>query len=143
MNNEQRGMIEGSSSIWVYVHGRMMEGKRTEKVADLIRKEVSEMLLRVVKDPRIGLVTITQVKVTEDYRLARIRFSVPGTSEERERSQKGLDSARGYIRKELARRINLRYTPEILFEFDPSIEYAIHIGEVLQSLKKKENPDES
>lgn len=120
-----------------------MEGKRTQKVADLIRKEVSDMLLRTVKDPRIGLVTITRVKVTEDYRLARIHFSVPGSSEERDQSQKGLDSARGFIRKELARRINLRYTPEILFEFDPSIEYAIHIEEVLKSLhKEEENPDE-
>ncbi len=122
-----------------------MEGKRSEKVADLIRKEVSEMLLRTIKDPRIGLVTITKVKVSEDYRFARIQFSVPGSIEERERSLKGLDSARGYIRRELARRMNLRYTPELFFEFDPSIEYAIHIEEVFQSLKKKteEDPDEN
>ncbi|MBM4349201.1 MAG: 30S ribosome-binding factor RbfA [Deltaproteobacteria bacterium] len=122
-----------------------MEGKRSEKVADLIRKEVSEMFVRSVKDPRIGLITITRVTVTQDCRSARIHFSVPGSMEERERAIKGLDSAKGYIRRELARRINLRYTPEILFEFDPSIEYAIHIGEVLQSLQKEreENPDEN
>ncbi len=114
-----------------------MIGKRSEKVADLIRKEVSDMLLRTVKDPRVGFVTITKVKVTEDYRLARIQFSVPGSAEERERSIIGLNSARGYIRRELARRINLRYTPEILFEYDPSVEYAIHIEEVFQSLKEE------
>lgn len=112
-----------------------MIGKRSEKVADLIRKEVSDMLLRTVKDPRVGFVTITKVKVTEDYRLARIQFSVPGSAEERERSIIGLNSARGYIRRELAKRINLRYTPEILFEYDPSVEYAIHIEEVFQALK--------
>jgi len=122
-----------------------MEGKRSEKVADLIRKEVSEMFVKTVRDPRIGLITITRVRVTQDCRLARIHFSVPGSVEEREKAMEGLDSAKGYIRKELARRVNLRYTPEILFEFDPSIEYAIHIGKVLQSLQKEreESPDEN
>jgi ribosome-binding factor A len=121
-----------------------MEGKRSEKIADLVRKEVAEMLVKTVKDPRIGLITITRVTVTEDCRSARIHYSVSGSDEERARSMKGLESARGYIRRELARRINLRYTPEISFEFDPSIEYAIHIGEVLQSLQKtkEEDPDE-
>ena len=125
------------------VHGRNMEGKRSEKVAALIHKEVSDMLVRTVKDPRVGLITITRVKVTEDCRSARIYFSVPGADDERERSIQGLRSATGYIRRELARRINLRYTPQITFEFDPSIEYSIHIGEVLQSLQKErdESPD--
>lgn len=111
----------------------------------MIRKEVSEMFVKTVRDPRIGLITITRVTVTQDCRLARIHFSVPGSVEEREKAMEGLDSAKGYIRKELARRVNLRYTPEILFEFDPSIEYAIHIGKVLQSLQKEreESPDEN
>jgi len=115
-----------------------MEGKRSEKVADLIQQEISEMLIKTVKDPRIGFVTITRVAVSEDYRLAKVYFSVAGTQEERERSMKGLNSARGYVRKELGRRIRLRYTPEIVFKFDPSIEYAIHIGEVLRHLNEEE-----
>jgi len=103
------------------------------------------MFVKTVRDPRIGLITITRVTVTQDCRLARVHFSVPGSVEEREKAMEGLDSAKGYIRKELARRVNLRYTPEILFEFDPSIEYAIRIGEVLQSLQKEreEHPDEN
>jgi ribosome-binding factor A len=122
-----------------------MEGKRSEKVADLIHQEISEMLIKTVKDPRIGFVTITRVTVTEDYRLAKVYFSVAGTQEERERSMKGLNSARGYVRKELGRRIRLRHTPEIVFKFDPSIEYAIHIGEVIRHLSGEEerNGDES
>ena len=119
-----------------------MEGKRSDKVADLIQKEISEMLVKTVKDPRIGFVTITRVAVSEDCRSAKVYFSVAGTPEERERSMKGLDSAKGYVRKELGRRIRLRYTPEIIFKFDPSIEYAIHIGEVLRRLKKDEEIDE-
>ena len=118
-----------------------MEGKRSEKVADLIRKEISEMLLKSIKDPRIGFVTITRVIVSEDCRLAKVYFSVAGTGEEKERSLQGLSSAKGYIRKELGRRVRLRYTPEIVFKFDPSVEYAIHIEEVIRQLKKDEETD--
>jgi len=100
------------------------------------------MLMKTVKDPRIGFVTITKVSVKEDFRLAKIYFSVAGTPEERERTINGLNSAKGYIRKELGRRISLRYTPEIIFQFDPSIEYAIHIGEVFQQLKQERKKNE-
>jgi ribosome-binding factor A len=118
-----------------------MEGKRSEKVADLIRKEISQMLNQSIKDPRIGFVTITRVNVSEDCRFAKIYFSVAGNLEERERSMKGLESATGYIRRELGRRIRLRYTPEILFQFDPSIEYAIHMEELIQRIHHDEEPN--
>jgi ribosome-binding factor A len=118
-----------------------MEGKRSERVADLIQKEISQMLVKSIKDPRIGFVTITKVTVSEDFRLAKVYFSVAGTLEERERSRRGLDSAKGYVRKELGRRIRLRYTPEIMFQFDPSIEYAIHIEELIQSIHQEKGPD--
>jgi ribosome-binding factor A len=115
-----------------------MEGKRSEKVADLIQKEISQMLVKSIKDPRIGFVTITRVTVSEDCRFAKVYFSVAGTLAEKESSMKGLDSAKGYVRKELGRRIRLRYTPEIMFQFDPSIEYAIHMEELIQSIHQEE-----
>lgn len=118
-----------------------MEGKRSEKVADLIQKEVSGMLLRSIKDPRIGFVTITKVTVSEDCRFAKVYFSVAGTPAERESSEKGLDSAKGYVRKELGRRLRLRYTPEIVFQFDPSVEYAIHMEELIQSIHQGKEPN--
>jgi ribosome-binding factor A len=118
-----------------------MEGKRSEKVADLIRKEVSQMLVKSIKDPRIGFVTITRVNVSEDCRFAKVYFSVAGTLAERESSRKGLDSAKGYVRKELGRRLRLRYTPEIVFQFDPSIEYAIHMEELIQSIHRGKEPN--
>jgi ribosome-binding factor A len=118
-----------------------MEGKRSEKVADLIQKEVSQMLLKSVKDPRIGFVTITKVTVSDDCRVAKVYFSVAGTLAERESSVKGLESAKGYVRKELGRRIRLRYTPEIIFQFDPSVEYAIHMEELIQSLHRGKEPN--
>ena len=117
-----------------------MEGKRSEKVADLIQKEISQMLVKSIKDPRIGFVTITRVSVSEDCRFAKVYFSVAGTLAERERSVKGLDSAKGFVRRELGRRIRLRYTPEILFQFDPSIEYAIHMEELIQSIQLEKEP---
>ena len=118
-----------------------MEGKRSEKVADLIQREVAEMLVKSIKDPRIGFVTITKVTVSEDCRFAKVYFSVAGTLAERESSGKGLDSARGYVRKELGRRLRLRYTPEIVFQFDPSIEYAIHMEEVIRNIHRGEEPN--
>jgi ribosome-binding factor A len=118
-----------------------MEGKRSERVADLIQKEISQMLVKSIKDPRIGFVTITKVSVSEDCRFAKVYFSVVGTLAERERSMKGLDSAKGFVRKELGHRIRLRYTPEILFQFDPSIEYAIHMGELIQTIQQEKEPN--
>jgi ribosome-binding factor A len=123
--------------------GAMSEGKRSEKVADAIRKEISEMiLLKTIKDPRIGFLTITRVSVSDDCRMARVYFSVMGTPEERDRSFEGLNSAKGYVRKELGRRMKLRYTPDIIFQFDPSIEYAIHIDEVLHRIQEEGKKDD-
>jgi ribosome-binding factor A len=105
------------------------------------------MLLKGIKDPRIGFVTITRVTVTEDCRLAKIYYSIVGTPDEKEQSMEGLNSAKGYIRRELGHRMKLKYTPELLFQFDPSIEYAIHMGELLHHLQeereKKEGGDEN
>ncbi len=114
-----------------------MEGKRAERIADLVQREISEMLVRSIKDPRIGFITITRVAVTQDCRLARIYFSMVGNAEDRERSLEGLNSAKGYIRRELGQRMKLKYTPEILFKFDPSIEYAIHMDDLMHQLEEE------
>ena len=104
------------------------------------------MLVKTIKDPRIGFVTITRVTVTEDCRSAKVYYSVVGTFTERERSMEGLNSAIGYIRRELGHRMKLKYTPELVFQFDPSIEYAVHVGELIHHIQeereKKEGKDE-
>jgi ribosome-binding factor A len=120
----------------------MSEGKRSIKIADQIRKEVSEMILsQTIKDPRIGFLTVTRVQVSDDCRMARIYFSVMGDTEARDRSLQGLNSAKGYVRREIGRRMGLRYTPDIVFQFDPSVEYAIQMEKVFQELhgEKEEN----
>jgi len=119
-----------------------MEGKRSERVADLVRKEISEMLVRTIKDPRIGFVTITRVTVTDDCRSAKIYYSVVGSLDEREQCIEGLNSAKGYIRRELGHRMKLKYTPEIVFQFDPSVEYAVHMGELIHHLQEEREKKE-
>ena len=104
-------------------------------MGDQIREEISEILLRELKDPRIGFVTITKVAVSDDLRQARVYYSVFGGEEEKEASYKGLESATGYIKRELGRRLRLKYMPEVTFLFDDSLEYGEHIEELLRSVK--------
>jgi len=100
-----------------------------------MREEISEILLKDLKDPRIGFVTITKVAVSDDLRQAKVYYSVFGGEQEKEDSFQGLESATGYIKRELGRRMRLKYMPEITFLFDDSLEYGAHIEELLQSAK--------
>ena len=88
-----------------------------------------------LKDPRIGFVTITKVAVSDDLRLARVYYSVFGGEDQKEESHQGLESAKGYIKRELGRRVRLKYIPEISFLFDDSLEYSEHIEELLRGVK--------
>ncbi|RLB07474.1 MAG: 30S ribosome-binding factor RbfA [Deltaproteobacteria bacterium] len=115
-----------------------MRFKRSEKVGDLIREEVSQILIRELKDPRIGFITITRVAVSDDLRAAKIYYSVFGGEREKEESFKGLESAKGYIKRELGRRVRLKYMPDITFVFDDSLEYSSHIEELLRGIKEKD-----
>jgi ribosome-binding factor A len=97
---------------------------------------VGELLLRQLHDPRIGFTTVTAVKMSPDLRFARVYVSVYGDAEARKKTLQGLHAATGFIRKELGHQLKLRYTPEIVFEYDESVEYGAHIEEVIQQLKK-------
>ena len=100
-----------------------------------MREEISEILLKDLKDPRIGFVTITKVAVTDDLRQAKVYYSVFGGEQEKEDSLQGLESATGYIKRELGRRMRLKYMPEITFHFDDSLEYGAHIEKLLRDVK--------
>jgi ribosome-binding factor A len=92
--------------------------KRSARVADQIRMEVADILMRKTKDPRVGIVTVTDVELTSDLRLARI-FVTTGPDEKQEAGAlAGLANAAGFIRAELGRRLNLRYSPELIFQKD-------------------------
>ncbi|WKZ33880.1 MAG: 30S ribosome-binding factor RbfA [Thermodesulfobacteriota bacterium] len=115
-----------------------MSYKRSERVADLIKEEVASMVLYgEIKDPRIGFVTITKVELTPDLKEARIFFSQLGSPGDREKSRKGLESASGYIRRNLAKKLDLRHIPKITFLFDESLEYSEKIEKMIRDMKKE------
>jgi len=115
---------------------------RSERIAEAIRKEVSELIQKEMKDPRIGFITITRVLVTDDLRFADIYYSILGSEEDRKRTLEGLRSAAGFLRKEIGQRLRLRFTPELRFNFDRSIAYSAHIAEVLEKLKKEKKSNQ-
>lgn len=97
--------------------------RRIERVNNLIRQELSELLRRHVKDPRLGnFVTVTAVTTSADFKYARIFVSHIGTAERKATTMSGLAAAAGFLRKELARRLELRRVPELSFQWDDSIE---------------------
>lgn len=110
-----------------------MSYKRAERVGDLLREEISKLILEEVRDPRIGSPTITRVKVTDDLRFARVYFSA-GMSEGG-RTLEGLRSAAPFLRGELGRRLRLRRVPELHFLVDESLEHSLHIHALLKQLK--------
>ncbi|MBR2520043.1 MAG: 30S ribosome-binding factor RbfA [Selenomonadaceae bacterium] len=104
---------------------------RIEKLQELIKQETGKMLLNDIKDPRIGFVTVTDVEMTGDLREAKIFVSVMGGAEQIKNSLEGLKSALGFIRREIGKRIRLRFTPEISFALDTSLDYGDHIQKLL------------
>lgn len=109
--------------------------QRQERLSALIREEVSEILLRRVKDPRISsFVVITEVKLSKDLRYAHIYVSVYGSEEDKKRTMMGLESAKGFIRSELGKDLRIRFIPEIFFELDESLEKGDRILRKLKEL---------
>ena len=104
---------------------------------------VLSALLRNVKDPRISgkMISVTRVETTGDLRYAKVRLSVLDLEDEKE-FKKGLKSASGWLRRELGNSMSLRFTPELVFEIDHSIEYGAHINQVLESLNIRHDEDE-
>src|SRR3990172_9241193 len=113
--------------------------RRTERLNDLLREELSELLLRQVKDPRLGgLITITQVLVSADLRHARVYISVLGGEAEKREVMTALSSAASYLRRELRSHLTLRYTPDLSFFPDDSIENGARMLSLLNELKQQE-----
>lgn len=118
----------------------MSSFKRADRVADLIKVEIADLLLKTIKDPRIGSVTITGVKVTDDLRTARIFFVEMGKDTCSAVVLTGLGKAAGFLRRELSRRLQLRHVPELLFTYDPSFAYGNRIESLLMEIhREKEN----
>ena len=111
---------------------------RIEKIQELMKQEISKIILQELKDPRIGFVTVTQVEVSRDLSLAKVYISIMGSEEQIEGSWKGLQSSLGFIRREVGHRIRLRITPELRFVLDKSIDYSDHIQKLLLQIERDE-----
>ena len=119
-----------------------MASNKLARTNDDIQFVISK-LLREVKDPRVqqGMISVTRVETTGDLRYSKIWLSVLGMRDEKE-FRRGLRSAAGFLRRELGNSMKLRYTPELIFEIDHSIEYGAHINEVINSLEIDHSEDE-
>lgn len=115
-----------------------MSNVRAHRVGEQMKKELSDIIMRELKDPRISFVTVTGVDVTGDLQQAKVFITVLGSDEQKEATLQGLSKAKGFIRSEIGKRIRLRKTPEIMFELDESIEYGNRIETLLQDLNKNE-----
>lgn len=121
-----------------------MNNKRVQRISEEIRKVVSDLIFNRLNDPRINSMTsVTRVEVTRDLSFAYIYISVLGDEKEKEDSLLGLNSAKGFIRKEIGSRVEMRHIPEPIFRLDESIEQAIHMTKLIEEVNKpKDEKDE-
>jgi hypothetical protein len=111
-----------------------MSDVRVRKLQEFIKQEVSQMLMRGMKDPRIGFTTVTDVEVTGDLRQAKIYVSLFGSDKEKADTLQALKHARGHVRSELGKILNLRHVPEIDFDKDTSLDYSMHIESLINEI---------
>jgi ribosome-binding factor A len=119
-----------------------MPTRRQRRVSELIHRELSMLLMLEARDPRLAGVTITSVDVTPDLLLARVHFTVLGDKDAQKEALVGFEHAGGFLRKELAGRVRLRFVPELDFKLDKSADYGRRIDELLEQAKESSDSDE-
>lgn len=115
-----------------------MQSRRAQRLAQLIKRAVSELISQEIKDPYVGFVTITRVKLSNDLRSSKIYYTLLGDNKSKQSTRKGLARAKGYLRSHLGARLRLRRVPEIDFVFDNLAEESIHLDELLGEIKREE-----
>ncbi len=116
-----------------------MDTRRINRISEEVRKVVSELLTMEVKDPRISpMISVTKVEVTRDLSYANIYVSVLGDQKAKDDTLEGLESAKGFIRKEIGNKIDLRHIPEPIFYLDESIERGIYMSKLIDKVKKED-----
>lgn len=118
-----------------------MASQRAKRVAETIHKEISSLLIKGLKDPRIGFVTITSVDVTADLRQAKVYYTLMGSQDDQAQTQSGLDSCSSYVRQQLGKVLRLRHIPEVNFVYDASVAYGQHIEKLLSEVKSDLHDD--
>jgi len=118
----------------------MLAGKRAVRVGDQLLKEIAGLLLQKVRDPRVQGTTLTGIHLSNDLKNARVYFSVLGDDQAVRDAQAGLDSAKGYIKREIGHRLALKYIPDIVFKHDRTLEMGDHMEKLFETLKSEETP---
>ena len=113
-----------------------MATRRQRRVSELIHRELSILLMREVRDPRLAGITLTEVRVTPDLQIARVYYTILGDAEEARAAGAALESAGGYLRTQLGARVRLRLVPELVFQLDQSSEYGRHIDDLLAQISE-------
>ena len=113
-----------------------MKVKRSLRVSELIKRELSEILAQKMRDPRVKSVSITSVKVSDDLKIAKIYYRVFGNDEQKENTKLGLENGKSFLRSEIGSRLELRYVPDLVFFYDVGLEHAEHIDSLLERIKK-------
>jgi len=117
-----------------------MDYKRSTRVAELLREVISEIILTQLKDPAVGRITITKVKLSDDLKNARVYFSMLGNEQQRQSASEGLKRATRFIRAEAARKIKLRHAPELQFTYDDTLDYVENIENLIKKIHENEPP---
>lgn len=119
-----------------------MQFKRSTQVAEALKREASDIIANHLKDPRLGFITVTGADMADDLRYARIYISILGEEEARKKSLAGLESAKGFVRRELGQRLRLKFTPEIDFRLDESVATGDRIDRLLHQIsdEKRDGP---
>ncbi len=115
-----------------------MASRRNDRVRAAMRQEISNMLQRDLKDPRLGFATVTDVRVSGDLQHVQVYVSILGDDVSRQQTMEALESARGYVRSEIGRRVQLRLTPEITFAYDDSIERGARLLRLISEVQSEE-----
>ena len=119
-----------------------MATRRQRRVSELIHREMSMLLMRDVRDPRLADVTVTEVRITPDLLIARIYYTVLGDAEQEREAAAALESATGYLRTQLAGRVRLRLAPELVFELDQSAAYGRRIDKLLDQIAESRQDED-
>ncbi|MCL4516998.1 MAG: 30S ribosome-binding factor RbfA [Firmicutes bacterium] len=120
-----------------------MTTQRIERLKEQLKIEISDIFKKELKDPRVGFVSITDVEVSGDLRHVKVFVSIMGDEESKAQTMEGLERATGFVRTEIGKRIRLRYTPEIRFKMDNSMERGARIFELLNQVKDERAGDAS
>lgn len=117
-----------------------MQGQRPQRVGDQIREQLSDIIARELKDPGVGFITITWVKVSADLQVARVYYTTLGNDAARRQTARALERAAPFLRRQVAARVRLRRVPELQFTFDESVERGERIEQLLQQIKDGPHP---